>query len=608
VFSSDTEEKHVIGMDTQNDRVELYYPKTKVTEHCSIRELRRELADEKFRSSSPKTAFGSIYDLVHREPAMKKFQFKLAVAKTIKKIASATVSVGSAIGGLLGKNITLASGEERLMCSAREAYRIFSLYALGEKHLIPLYTNRGNKKSRYPDRIAQIALEFIEEYFLVKKSKIDMLMLTKMVNLSATSEELLGEGVKVKVSRKYITHLIIFHFGPDIDKYRLDPRITKSRDAVATQRIRPGGALQRVEIDAVHLPILALDGDTVAENIWVLIAIDCETSMPLSWWFMLTYPTSEDTFSCLERALYPKDELLMRMGVSFAVDPYGTMTNLFMDNGSENTKTRLAKVTTVGVNTHWVEVNSGHKKPFVERFNRSFKIGLQCLPGSTRSAGKDGDRTPEARKDKLMTVGALEKWVVSWLYEKWPHTLIDKFVTADYEIERNLGITPAERWGNYELTHVLPRSPDREDWRRCRYLEAKKALNKKTGISLEGFDFKGPELKTLIKQYGDTTEVPVFYNPHDYRTIYAPDKKTGHWLLLINAEVSPETPAYPFIEATRRRRAVKSTYVEHEHARQFDKKMFEKILEEKPKTKKRAERLADAHKATRERDAKNRAC
>jgi hypothetical protein len=53
-------------------------------------------------------------------------------------------------------------------------------------------------------------------------------------------------------------------------------------------------------------------------------------------------------------------------------------------------------------------------KPFIERLNRSLKEALQRLPG-TRYEGKDGMRDPEALGDELMTIDALEKWIVRWL-------------------------------------------------------------------------------------------------------------------------------------------------------------------------------------------------
>ena len=593
----------VLNINTKHDRVEYLSVEENSNGHLSLKGLRRQMAlGEVWLDASPSVT-GTMRRSGDNSCAYKAFLFRIAVAKKINAVTRTGTSLNKAIKSLRGTVITTSTGESFAMCSVSQAYRIIRLARTSESALMPSYDCRGNRTPRYSERIKEITLELTQRKYATKKSAITIKGLTDLVNHAAHTEGVLAEDQEV--SRKFVRTLIVNEWHPDLDHKRIDPRIAKSAKAVACTRIRPGAPLNRVEIDTMHLPILAKSDYGVAENIHVMLAIDCETSHPLAWWFMLTKPTTEDTYSCIERAIYPKADLLTSMGVGFDVDPYGTILNLVMDNGQENSKQRLAAVTRVGINPQWTEVDSGHRKPFIERLNRSMKTALEKLPGCTRFEGKDGGRIESAKADALLSVAELERWVARWLFESWPHTQLERFVTADYEIEGGLGLTPADRWRNYEEREVLPICPQHEDWRRCRFLEIERSISHKTGVSCEGFDFRGANLKTLIAMYGPNATVAVHYNPHDYRTIYVPDK-SGQWLELINAEVTDATPAFSFADAKSRRRALKSTHTRSQMAKSFDSDLNSLALE-RPKKKTRAESLRGAHQTTRSADAVRRA-
>jgi putative transposase len=409
------------------------------------------------------------------------------------------------------------------------------------------------------------------------------------------------------LSRKFVKRIIVEHWHPDLDHQRLDIRVARSLKAVAKHRIRPGAPLNRVEIDTLHLPFLANSELGVVDNLHLMHAIDCETSMPLGWWLMLTKPNTEDTFACLERVLYPKTPLLKLMAINHSVDPYGTMLDLVWDNGSENSRQRMASLATIGISPIWVEVHAGHRKPFIERLNRSLKEALEALPGCTRYEGKDGARTEAARSDPLLTVKELEHWIVRWFYEKWIHMPLDRFTTADYDLAEAPGTTPAERWKYYESTVVLPLSPPRHKWRALKFVEATRKLNAKTGVSWQNFDFRGANLKTLVLNYGSGATVKLRYNDYDYRTIEVLDKNSEQWLPLINAEVTSETPAFSYDEAKKRRKAARATHKPHPAATQFDDDYLDKIKQPKSARPTHAEQRASVHTTARTQEAIKRA-
>jgi putative transposase len=595
----------ITSLDPSRDQAICFEPATDSTRLISIQDLRRKLADGVATSDAPAPARGLLQDFERESPAYSQFLFNDAVVKRIKHLAHSGRTMRDAIKIARETGVTLLTGEVVPMCSERQAYRLLKLGYDNPIALMPAYSTRGNRIARYGTRMKDITLEVIEDEYAVKKSRITLPFLTKIVTKKARAEGILADSRSV--SRKYVRSILLSDWNPDRDYKRLDPRVAKSAKAVAKERIRPGAPLNRVEIDTLHLPFLARDMRGIVDEIFVMLAIDCETSMPLSWLMMRAKPTTDDTFSCLERAIYPKTELLRGLGVDFTVDPFGSIMNLVMDNGQENSKVRLAALTTVGINPQWTEVNSGHRKPFIERLNRSLKEALESLPGCTRFDGKDGERTEEARKDPLLTMEELEHWIVRWLFEWWANHNLDRFITADYEISEQLGFTPALRWQAYERVLSLPIPPVKEDWRRLKFLKSNGSLSAKTGITFETFRFRGPNLPNLIDQYGPDFSVSFHYDPHDYRTIYVPDKDSGIWIRLINSEITADTPAYSFSFAKEQRRTKKAAQVTSPIAEKFSDDLVQKSIEKPSKRQMAATMRKESREHERRKQAQSRA-
>lgn len=605
VLTDHTGDLVVFGINPTLDLIELFSPATKTIRQYSLRTLRKELTEGKITAKSPETVKGTVLEISKSSASFETFQFRKAVALKLDAMVNHGKSKAAAIKSLLGTSIELATGTSVPMCSEREAYRIITLAETSNAALLPGYATRGNRQPRYGERMIEITLQLVENLYAVERSKISIKKLTELVNHSAHAEGILDE--RINVSRKFVRSMLIKNWSADLDTGRLDPRTAKSLKAVAANRIRPGAPLNRVEMDAVHLPFLATTENGIADNIWLLMVIDCESSLPLAWWLMLANPTTEDTLNCLERAIYPKANLLREMNIDFEIDPYGAMLNLIWDNGGENSRHRMAAVAEVGINPQWTPKDSGNLKPFIERLNRSLKNALEALQGCTRFDGVDGARTEAAKNDELMTYQKLEHWIARFLFESWPHVPLERFSTEDYEIDGSLGLTPAERWRNYEARTLLPLAPTLEEWRALRFITATRALSSKTGISLFNYDFRGDNLKILITQYGPGARVKVHYNPFDYRTAYVPNKITGDWLVLINAEVTERTPAYSFDDAKKRRKRRKATFSPHPAAKKFDSDINEAILSAPPKKLGRTAVRKEAHAITRTSEAVQRA-
>ena len=595
----------IMTLNTSQDQAICFEPATNTKKSMSIRELRQKLADGSARSSAAPPTRGLLQEFNKDSPAYARFLFNQAAVKRLKDLIHHGKSTREAIKLAAETPIVLATGETAPMCSERQAYRLLKLSDENPIALMPTYTARGNRVPRYGTRMEEIALQEIEDHYAVKKSRITLSFLKEIITKKADAEGILPDGATV--SRKYVRSILLNSWNSDVDHKRLDPRVAKSAKAVAKDRIRPGAPLNRVEIDTLHLPFLARDEHGIVDEILVMMAIDCETSYPLSWWMMRAKPTTDDTFSCLERAIYPKTELLKKLGIAFTVDPFGSIMNLILDNGQENSRHRLAALTAVGINPDWAPVNSGHRKPFIERLNRSLKEALQSLPGCTRFNGDDGKRTAEAREDNLLTMGELEHWIVRWLFEVWANHPLDRFVTAHYDTDSELGITPALRWQTYEGMQVLPIPPQREDWRRVKFLTSRGKLSAKTGISSGTFTFRGINLVQLIHQYGPDCYVNYHYDPHDFRTVYVDDKETGAWIELINSEVGPNTPAYSFISAQARRKAIKNAHPASAITKNFSNDLIEKSTEKTSKRQLAENRRKETKERERSKQARSRA-
>lgn len=180
---------------------------------------------------------------------------------------------------------------------------------------------------------------------------------------------------------------------------------------------------------------------------------------------------------------------------------------------------------------------------------------LQRLPGCTRFEGKDGMRDPETLGDELMTVDALEKWIVRWLYENWVNTPLDRLRWDELLVDSVKGKTPLERL-NYlveEMGHPITMPPPRQEWMAALFDHKMCTLSAKTGITLEhGFHYKGEAMSYLLAKYGDHAQLHVVYNPDDFRQAYVYEDDDLPLVTLTHEHVRPQTPAWTFAEAKAR--------------------------------------------------------
>lgn len=420
---------------------------------------------------------------------------------------------------------------------------------LNNRPLLAHDSRKGNRTPRISSEIKREVEAYCSEYFAKPQSRWMISSLTALVNQNLLEKgyiKPMGKGV----SREYVRAVALQLSNNDLDFKRFDPRVRAAAKSMAKNRIQVHAPLDRVEIDAVHLPWWVDTPFGATNRVHLIHAIDCSTSLVVGWQFVIGAPSVADTMQCLERIFFPKAAEISQYGCDPALDCYGAPKSLVFDNGSENKGPRIQGVAQLGVSINYCRASHPHEKPFIERLNHSLKTALETLPGCTRFDGVDGQRDPEELGDPVMTLEELKSWIVRWYFQDWAHTRLRRFERAIFTDAEHLGNTPSERFKAITETQLmaLPLPPNRERWNMLRFEVHKRKLSRKTGISFEDFRFKGDELSVAIQIYGET-DVTILVDPLDFRAIYVPIEGNDLLIRLLNEDVSELTPAHSFAQA-----------------------------------------------------------
>lgn len=431
-------------------------------------------------------------------------------------------------------------------------------YLKAERSGVPLLCgnkNKGNRVPRYDDRVIAFIAKEAEELFLTAGSRWNIRELTKSCNLRARDLGL----VQANISRKFVERVIFENLSTDAELDRMDPRARAAAKSIAKGRIRVNGVLQRVEQDALHLPwrVRTPAGDTT--SVWLIHSICCGTSMPVGWHLVVGSPNASSGLQCVESILFSKKERFAALGLDIDIDVYGSPACIPFDNGAEARNDRMVNITRLGINPQYCKSRHPHHKPFIERLNRSLKEALQTLPGCTRFDEMDGKRDPHELNDLPMSLLELERWIVRWYYTVWANTALDRLVRTFFFDDREFGATPKARLAALNRDgYAMPLPPNRSQWLLTKYEHHERTLARTTGITFEGYHFRGAELAGLISRLGESV-VKVLVDRDDYRTVQVVEGE--RLVLLVNIDVDECTPAYSFSEMKTRDKSVKSAAV-----------------------------------------------
>jgi putative transposase len=457
--------------------------------------------------------------------------------------------------------------------SVSTVYRFLERYRCHSPLVRPNYL-KGNRTKRYPSGVYDLICNVASDTFLQEGSKWTLKELTDKCRRDAIARGLLTPSSPL--SMKFVRRVIVkrLHAMPEVT--RLLAKDRPSKTSIATNRIRVDGIFQRVEQDAVHLPFVVTTPDGVSSDVWLIHAIDCATGNVVGWHLKIGTPNESDGLRCIESIIYSKKPAFERLGIKGADDIYGLPSLLLLDNGAEAKGERFRRLTQIGIDVAYCKSRHPHEKPFIERLNKSLKVALQLLPGCTRMDGRDGQRDPVALGDDLMDLHELERWVVDFYYVAWAEKPLTRFVDEDVFGPCKQGTSPKERFEKVrDEKQPMPLSPNLSDWIRVKHHVVSRTLSIKSGITIEGFEFRGDNLKDLIAQCGEG-RVDVLYDPEDFRRVYVLNDK--ELVELQNQAASDITPAYSFAQAKIQKAAAVSQQAETPRTAAFIEALYNRSM------------------------------
>ncbi|WP_269509099.1 Mu transposase C-terminal domain-containing protein [Burkholderia sp. IMCC1007] len=440
--------------------------------------------------------------------------------------------------------------------------------------------NQGNRAPRHSIEVVNLICMVAERHYLVPHSRWTAQDVLNEVNFRVYGE--LYPKVAHPISLKFVQKTIRRHLSADPEHDRMLPEDAIAGKSIAMNRIVVELPFQRVEQDALHLPFYVETPDGVTSDLWLVHAIDCSSSYPLGWHLVVGPPTDVHTLACIEMYTAPlKLNRFKELGVDHDMNACGTPGLIVFDNGAENKTSRIENLERLGIEVRHCRGRAGQEKPFIERLNRSLKEAIGKLAGSTRLDNEDGKRDPVKLGDHFKTVEELERWIVRWYYEKWIHMPLERLQWGAVLSDTLEGDTPYERWKHFEsLYYAISLPPSRSEWLAVLYTHDERRLSRKTGITIDGFHFKGENLDGLIAKYGENQHVHVLYNPDDFREVYVYEGDEFPLIPLQNLlAIGDDTiSAWSFSEAKEKFKKHKAGSKPAPQAQKFDHDLHQQVV------------------------------
>lgn len=532
--SVDATKYQVLSTEMVDGCLELYSCEERSRQFHPLADIHVKIATQELRLERPQQAIVSPVE--QDDPA---YQSRLHRAlRCLRKVQETAQTLGISFDK--AQQLARAESKDKDFPSRSVLYR-FRDNHFQDRPLLKGNRNKGCRTPRYRPEVYELITQNAHNLYCQPASRWRMPALTQCINLQARECGYIGQDQHI--SQRHIRHAIKKHGFVDTDAHRLDPKLVAAARSIGAKRIQTSLPLERVELDSVHLPFYVKTGEDRTSNVWCTHAIDCHTGMVLGWKITIGTPTEDSGLDCIHSMLNSKKDAFKRLGLSFDHDVYGTPSLIIFDNGAEAKGQRMESLVRIGIDTEHCPGRHPHKKPFIERLNRSLKEALETLPGCSRMDGIDGKRDPIAHKDVLMSVGELECWLVRWYYEEWAHQVLERHLLSDAKV----GATAFARWKYFTQTagYVMPLPVPRDAWRKVTFVKSQRRLSRKTGVSYEGFSYKGANLTHLLQLFGEDT-VTVFADPRDYRVLHVDD---GTQLIeLVEEYVESNSPAYTMTE------------------------------------------------------------
>ena len=525
----DASKYHVLGTEVIDGKVELYSCTDSARQYRSLQEIHIKIATNEWQLERI-TQHAIVRPVEQDSPG---YQAQLHHAgKCLRKVLKTSEQLGISFDK--AQRLVRAETQSDDFPSRAVLYRYRDAHFQGHL-LLKGSRNKGCRTPRYRPEVYELIKQYAQNLYCKHASRWRMPNFVKFINQQALE---LGYITQQQcISQRHISDSIRKHGFVDSDAHRLDPKLVAAARSIGAKRVTTSFPLERVEMDSVHLPFHLQTPFGKSSSVWLTHAIDAHTGLPLGWHITVGPPTEDSGLACILSTLYSKQHAFQRLKLDYDFDVYGTPSLVIFDNGAEAKGQRMENLVRVGIDTEHCPSRHPHKKPFIERLNRSLKEALETLPGCTRMDGVDGKRDPIALQDALMTVEELEQWIVRWYFEQWSNQVLERHLMTS----AHAGASPLARWKYFTNSHVMPLPVPLDDWRKVAFIKEERKLSRKNGVSLQGLNYKGANLPYLLQRFNEG-KVITYSDPSDYRTLYVDDGK--QLIELVEEFVHQDSPAY----------------------------------------------------------------
>lgn len=400
--------------------------------------------------------------------------------------------------------VSVCAWKKKYLANGKDAF------ALGEQHQL-----KGNRTSRYPLEVIDIAEDCIDRIYLQRERKTIAETVEEAVVMVTRENNQRPSGMQLpRPTRRLIERLI--NNIPAFDRYAARyGRIAANR--IFRSKLKhhvTKKPLESAEIDHTKLDLFVIDDESHIPlgRPWLTICIDSHTRCILGIYIGFEPPSYLTVGKCLKHAFLPKADLNKQFPeIRNTWDAHGVMEMLFVDNGLEFHSISLEKACfAFGVEI----VYTPRKKPWfkgkIERFNRTINDGVSHgVQGTTFSNIFEKDDYDPA-KHAVVTLSTLRlivhKWIADYYHQK-PHRSLDNQ-------------TPAVVWASSINPEdiALAHNPTELDILLGKAVADKRVTHK--GIEINNLLYNSPELMQLRRQYGEDLTVEIRVDESDVGHLY----------------------------------------------------------------------------------------
>ena len=406
----------------------------------------------------------------------------------------------------------------------KQVYRWLRSYKTSSGNIHNLLKKIQTRSTPKLDEQYDLAMEVIDDEYLIPRGGNKSHVYNRF-KIKFAEEKRAGKPM----SRSYFFRLI-----DSLDPYEVcvaqrGAKVARDLFRASDEKIHVSFMMERVEIDAVHLNLGVLD-DVTGEylgKVIVFFAIDVYTRYILS--YSLVYgkspgETSEAAIEVVRNMVLPN----IRTG-NYRNEWYdlGVPLRVHTDNGVGFTSENFHRfINMLGIEPHRSETGKGQRRPFIERFNRTFREQLCVkIPGynGKRADGANFEKTVEQTAQITLSQfrAYLEEYIVD-VYHQRKHKGLDVY---DPSKPNGLNYMTPQEAVELALEQFVPRpAPSVEQANALLGVVEIGRIQFTQGIQIDNQHFNSPQLRelrnTLLKP-GDkrSPQVDFLYNKKDISKI-----------------------------------------------------------------------------------------